>query len=61
MRDYLALLNDYPDGAQDIDEYERLALHYASSRKVSYEVVLSLVEACPSAVSVPDKNGHAYI
>ncbi len=54
----IALLNDYPEGAQDIDEYERLALHYASGRKMSYEVILSLVEACPSAVSVPDKNGQ---
>lgn len=54
----IALLRDYPDGAMDVDEYERLALHYACGRKMSFDVINALVRACPAAVSVPDKNGQ---
>ena len=54
----IALLGDYPDGAMDVDEYERLALHYACGRNMSYEAIHALVRACPAAASAPDKHGQ---
>jgi serine/threonine protein kinase/ankyrin repeat protein len=54
----IALLRDFPDGAMDVDEYERLAIHYAAGRKMSFDVIQALVRACPGAVAVPDKNGQ---
>ena len=43
---------------KELDEYERLALHYACARQMPLSVIQALVDACPEGVQVPDKNGQ---
>lgn len=43
---------------KELDEYERLPLHYACARAMPFDVVQALIDAFPEGARVPDKNGQ---
>lgn len=56
----LALLKDdvHKAAVNEMDEYERIALHYACARKFPLDVISALIDACPESAAIPDKNGQ---